>query len=119
MEARSKKRARNSTNPTTRHLSKKSRQTPTFPASTFTFPSTFSPITTPFIWTPPQPVSRSISSAVLLQEMMNEMKEQRQLLETLAVQQQELIKNIKKITTTMGLDDAKPAMMDTEYNYYA
>jgi len=120
MEARSKKRARNSTNLDTRHLTKKSRQIQSFPVSTFAtvFSPTFSPATTPFIWNP-QPVSRSISSSVLLQEMMNEMKEQRQLLESLAVQQVELIKNVKKITVSMCLDDTKPEMMDAEYNYYA
>jgi hypothetical protein len=51
--------------------------------------------------------------------MMNEMKEQRKIMETIATQQQELIKDVKTIMTTMGLDDSKPEMMDAEYNYYA
>ena len=120
MEARTKKRARISTNPAIRHSNKKSRQALSFPVSAFSpvFSSTFSPTTPLFTWTP-QPVPRTVSSSVLLQEMMNEMKEQRKIMETIATQQQELIKDVKTIMTTMGLDDSKPEMMDAEYNYYA
>jgi hypothetical protein len=51
--------------------------------------------------------------------MMAEMREQRAILTTIATHQQELIKDVKKILSTMGLDDSKPEMMDAEYNYYA
>jgi len=116
MEARTKKRVRISTNLSTWHSNKKSRQALPFSP---VFATTFSPTTFPFTWNPPQPVSRSVASSVLLQEMMNEMREQRAILTTLATQQQELIKDVKIIMTTMGLNDSKPEMMDAEYNYYA
>ena len=114
MDARTQKRARISTNSSSRRSNKKSRQSLSFPVSTF---SSASP--TPFTWTP-QPVPRSsVASSILLQEMMAEIREQRAILTTLATQQQELIKDVKKIMSTMGLDDSKPEMMDAEYNYYA
>ena len=112
-----KKRQRSNTQ-LSRPSHKKSRQAspPTFSS---TFKTTFSSASpTPFTWTP-QPVPRSVASSILLQEMMTEMREQRAILTTISTQQQELIKDVKTIMTTMGLDDSKPEMMDAEYNYYA
>jgi len=122
MDARTNKRARISTNSTSRHSNKKSRQALSFPVSPFssTFKTTIlSASPTPFTWTP-HPVPRSsVASSILIQEMMAEMREQRAILTTIATHQQELIKDVKKILSTMGLDDSKPEMMDAEYNYYA
>tara|TARA_R110002074_G_scaffold16190_1_gene54369 strand:+ start:1207 stop:1557 length:351 start_codon:yes stop_codon:yes gene_type:complete len=114
---RMKKRQRSNTQ-LSRPSHKKSRQaSPPFSSAFKTTFSSASP--TPFTWTP-QPVPRSsVASSILLQEMMTEMREQRAILTTLATQQQELIKDVKKIMSTMGLDDSKPEMMDAEYNYYA
>jgi len=112
---RMKKRQRSNNTQPSRPVYKKSRQASP-PAFSSTFTSSNSLI--PFNWTP-QPVHRSVASSILLQEMMTEMREQRKILETLATQQQELIKDVKTIMTTMGLDDSKPEMMDDEYNYYA
>ncbi len=112
-----KKRQRSNTQ-TNRPSHKKSRQEAP-PSFSSTFKTTFSSASPPsFTWTP-QPVSRVVTSSIFLQEMMIEIREQREILKTIVVQQQELINDVKKIMTTMGLNDSKPEMMDSEYNYYA
>jgi hypothetical protein len=137
--ARMKKRQRSNTQPSP-PSHKKYRQTSPHPFTT-PFKTTFSPaFSTPFIWTPQPAVRSSPTSSILLQEMMTEMKEQREILTTLAMHQQEMMtemkeqreilttlamhqqemsKVMKKIILTLGLDDSKPEMMDNEYNYYA
>jgi hypothetical protein len=113
-----KKRQRSNTQPSP-PSHKKYRQTSPHPFTT-PFKTTFSPaFSTPFIWTPQPAVRSSQTSSILLQEMMTEMKEQREILTTLAMHQQEMMTEMKKIILTLGLDDSKPEMMDNEYNYYA
>lgn len=119
-----KKRQRSNTHLSRPSHKKSRKESPHSLSSTFktTFSSAFS---TPFAWTP-QPVQVQVpvpkaatTSSILLQEMMSEMKEQREILTTLATQQQEMIKDMKKIMLTLGLDASNPEMMDKEYNYYA
>jgi len=65
----------------------------------------------------PSPVPNQTMSTILLGEILNEIKEQKELLSHLESNQKELEKNMKTIMTSMGLD-SQPDNIQSEYNYY-